>query len=76
MKCTLHNQPCRIVCTRCADITCSMCAESIDGSWFCPDCAIDERRTAAGLSYRQFASDLSHEPASREDIHEYEPAES
>jgi hypothetical protein len=52
-----------------------MCAEYIEGSWFCPDCAAEERKIAAGLSYRQFAADIGHEPAYREDIHEYEIAE-
>jgi hypothetical protein len=32
-----------------------MCAEYIDGSWYCPTCAIKERRFAAGLEdYREF----------------------
>ncbi len=75
MKCKLHNQPRRIICIRCADVICSMCAEYIEGSWFCPDCAVEERKIAAGLSYRQFAADIGHEPAYREDIHEYEIAE-
>ena len=75
MRCKLHNQPCRMVCTRCAEVMCSMCAELIDGSRFCPDCAIDERRIAAGLSYRRFAADIGHEQAYREGIHEYEVAE-
>jgi hypothetical protein len=52
-----------------------MCAELIDGSWFCPDCAIDERRIIAGLSYRRFAADLGHESALRKDISKYEVAE-
>jgi len=75
MKCKLHNQPRRIACTRCAETICSMCAELIEGSWFCPDCAIEERRFAASLSYRQFTADIGHEPSCREDIHEFEIAE-
>jgi len=31
---------------------CPLCAEFIDGAWFCPDCAIEERRFIAGLRYR------------------------
>ncbi len=75
MRCNLHNQPCRMVCTRCSELICSMCAELIDGSWFCPDCAIDERKIIAGLSYRRFTADLGHESAYRKDISEYEVAE-
>jgi hypothetical protein len=52
-----------------------MCAELIDGSWFCPDCAIDERKIIAGLSYRRFTANLEHESAYRKDISEYEVAE-
>jgi len=75
MKCRLHNQPRRRVCARCAEPVCSMCAELVEGSWFCPDCAAEERRIAAGQSYRRFTADIAHEPDSREEIHEYETTE-
>ena len=51
MTCKLHNKSKEIVCTRCADLVCPECAEYIDGSWFCPQCAIRERGIAAGLDY-------------------------
>ena len=75
MKCRLHNQPRRIICTRCAELVCSMCAELVEGSWFCPDCAAEERRSAAGRGYRRFAADIARADGDREEITEYEPAE-
>jgi len=75
MKCRLHNQPRRRVCARCADLICSMCAEYIEGSWFCPDCAAEERRIAAGQSYRRFAADIADQPDCHEEIPEFETAE-
>jgi hypothetical protein len=38
---------------------CSMCAEYIGGSWFCPTCAIKERRIAAGLDFDLMATGLA-----------------
>jgi hypothetical protein len=29
-----------------------MCAEYIDGSWFCPHCAAKEHRIAAGIDFQ------------------------
>ena len=75
MKCRLHNQPHRTVCARCDDLICSMCAEAVDGSWFCPDCAVEERKAAARRRYQQFTAGLDREPDRPEDIHEYETAE-
>lgn len=55
MKCHIHNQPFTMTCARCADTMCPKCAEYIDGSWYCPECAVKERRFAAGLNdYRDF----------------------
>ena len=51
MTCKVHSQPRSMVCSRCADNMCPMCAEYIDGSWFCPHCAAGERRIAAGIDY-------------------------
>ena len=52
MRCKIHNKPATMVCARCGDSMCPLCAEFIDGAWFCPDCAIEERRFIAGLRYR------------------------
>jgi hypothetical protein len=54
---------------------CSICAEYIDGNWFCPDCAILERKIAAGLDYRDFISVQYAEPTYREDATEKEIGE-
>ena len=51
MICKIHGQPKSMTCTRCSDAVCPMCAEYIDGSWFCPHCAPAERRIAAGSDY-------------------------
>ena len=56
MDCRIHDRSKEMVCSRCADTMCSLCAEFIDGNWFCPECAIDERRIAAGLNYRHLVA--------------------
>ena len=75
MKCRLHNQPRRMVCARCDNSMCSMCAEVVDGAWFCPDCAVEERRIATGKVYRRFAAEITNEPGRREDFLELEVVE-
>ena len=52
MTCKVHDQPRSMICSRCTDNMCPMCAEYIDGSWFCPGCAAKERRLVAGLDYQ------------------------
>lgn len=52
MRCKIHDQPATMVCARCNDLMCPLCAEFINGAWFCPKCAVVERRFAAGLRYR------------------------
>lgn len=52
-----------MICSRCADTMCPLCAEFIDGNWYCPECAIAERRIAAGLNYRDFILVRYGEPA-------------
>ena len=52
-----------MICSRCADIMCPLCAEFIDGNWYCPECAILERKIAAGLDYRTLLVVGSTEPA-------------
>ena len=52
MNCKIHNQPKTMVCAGCADTMCAMCAEYIDGNWFCQNCAIRERKIAAGMNLR------------------------
>jgi hypothetical protein len=51
-----------------------MCAEFLEGAWFCPDCATEERRIAAGRSYRRFAADITCRPTPEEAC-EYETTE-
>jgi hypothetical protein len=63
MNCKLHDKPKEIVCARCADAVCPKCAEYIDGSWFCPQCAIRERGIAAGLDYFALVGAGTGEPA-------------
>lgn len=75
MKCELHNQPRRMTCARCDDLMCSMCAEFIDGSWFCPECATEERRITSGLEYYRIAAGLQTETFRDVDIREYETLE-
>lgn len=52
-----------------------MCAELIEGSWFCPECAAEEHRIAAGLIYRRFAADIAETPDRHEEVREYETSE-
>jgi hypothetical protein len=61
MNCKIHNQPLTMICARCADTMCPMCAEYIDGSWFCPKCAVRERRFAAGLDYHNIMAPSTHD---------------
>jgi hypothetical protein len=49
-----------------------MCAELVEGSWFCPDCAAEEGRIAAGRTYRRFAADIADQQDSAEKDPEYE----
>jgi hypothetical protein len=51
MRCKIHDQPLTMTCEGCSDNMCPACAEYIDGRWFCPRCAVKERRIAAGLDY-------------------------
>jgi hypothetical protein len=52
-----------------------MCAEYIDGSWFCPHCAVKERRIAAGLDYRGIMAIGMVEPSSGDEAGESDVAE-
>lgn len=54
--CKVHGQPKSMTCSRCSDNMCPMCAEYIDGSWFCPHCATRERRIAAGIEYQDLVA--------------------
>ena len=63
MDCRIHDRAKGMICSRCADTMCPLCAEFINGSWYCPDCAITERRIAAGLDYRDFIAVNYGEPA-------------
>jgi hypothetical protein len=49
-----------------------MCAELIDGSWFCAECAAEERRIAEAHGYRRFAADIARESDHRGEIRELE----
>jgi hypothetical protein len=49
-----------------------MCAELIDGSWFCAECASEERGIAARRRYRLFTADIAHETDNRDKVHEVE----
>jgi hypothetical protein len=67
MECKIHTNAKEMVCSRCADMMCALCAEFIDGNWYCPDCAISERRIAAGLNYgRLVAAGYGEPPFSEE----------
>lgn len=75
MKCKIHHQPLTMNCARCADTMCPMCAEYIDGSWFCPKCAVRERRFAAGLDYHNIMAPKSGESARFEDTPDFDFSE-
>jgi Zn finger protein HypA/HybF involved in hydrogenase expression len=75
MVCKIHGQPRSMTCSRCADNMCPMCAEYIDGSWFCPNCAVRERRIAAGLDYQDLMSIGYGESGSGEETAEGEAGE-
>ena len=75
MTCTVHGQPKSMTCSRCSDSVCPMCAEYIDGSWFCPHCATSERRISAGIDYQDLMAIASGESMSGEETIEGEIAE-
>ena len=75
MKCKIHNQPKTLTCARCDDSVCPMCAEYIDGSWFCPHCAVKERRIAAGLDYRDIMAIGMVEPSPGDEATDFDVAE-
>ena len=54
---------------------CPMCAEYIDGSWFCPHCATKERRIAAGIDYQDLIAIGLEETVPDEEPIEGEPVE-
>jgi hypothetical protein len=70
MKCKLHDEPKEKTCARCSDAMCPRCAEYIDGSWFCPQCAIRERGIAAGMDYYALMATGTGEPVYAEEIGE------
>jgi hypothetical protein len=76
MVCKIHGQPKSMTCSRCGDTMCPMCAEYIDGTWFCSHCALKERRIAAGIEYQDliaigFGDPGSEEPTGEGDITEF-----
>ena len=75
MICKVHGQPKSMTCSRCSDNMCPMCAEYIDGSWFCPRCATSERRLAAGIEYQDLLALGLGESAPGEEIIEGDIAE-
>jgi hypothetical protein len=56
MTCKVHDQPQSMTCFQCARNMCPMCAEYIDGRWFCPRCAAGERSIAVGIGYEELLS--------------------
>jgi hypothetical protein len=76
MDCKLHNKPKSMTCLRCSADMCPRCAEFIDGSWFCPECAVTERRIAAGLNYQDLLATGMGETPYVEDSGESDIAES
>jgi hypothetical protein len=75
MTCKVHGQPKSMTCYRCTDNMCPMCAEYIDGSWFCPLCAAKERRIAAGIDYQDLIAIGLEETVPDEEPVEGEPVE-
>lgn len=76
MNCRLHNQQMDMVCARCADNMCPMCAEYINGAWFCPQCAIKERGIAAGLDYYDMMAASTGGPIYRDEAADLDVTES
>jgi hypothetical protein len=54
---------------------CPACAEYIDGSWFCPKCAVGERRFAAGLDYNNIMAPRGADYTSTEEPFDSDTAE-
>jgi hypothetical protein len=52
-----------------------MCAEYVDGSWFCPHCAAKEHRITAGIEYQDLVAIRLEESMSLEEPIEGEMAE-
>ena len=75
MNCKIHDQPLTMSCTRCADTMCPACAEYIDGNWFCPKCAVGERRFAAGLEYHNIMAPAGADYAYGEETFDSDPSQ-